>query len=146
MTPPLLQLSSKKRAFLIAGVGAVYALYFALVYLYAPRTNGIDQSLASLAEPELSRRYDSAYWDRKRRAESMLWREALSFCGNDETRSRPNCLIVEAVEKAGSGKQVADSKIREPADVGSEASGHQRAEVAGGFPKERTLTAAGREP
>jgi hypothetical protein len=101
MTPLLQKVWSTKRGFLIAGVVGIYALNVAILYLYAPRMSGGDPALASLSEPELSQRYDSTFWDRKRRAVSTLWREALSFCANDETRTRPNCLIVAAVEKAG---------------------------------------------
>ena len=128
---------STKRGFMIAGAFGIYALNVAMLYLYAPRMGGGDSALSSLSEAELSQRYDSAFWDRKRRVESTVWREALDFCANDDTRARPNCLIVAAVEKAGSGKQLVGSKIHQPAHVESRPSGEKRGEVESSLPEVR---------
>ena len=98
-----------RKAKLLITVGiAGYALFVFALYLLArrPAPNAGDPVL-SLSDLDLSHHFNSAFWDRRRRHNSPDWKAALSVCGAVDLRSRPNCLIVNAVAAAASSKNVA---------------------------------------
>jgi hypothetical protein len=59
---------------------------------------GAREALESLRSDAFSPKYHSGFWAEEASKQTALWKEALQLCGAQETRAKPNCRVVLAVD------------------------------------------------
>lgn len=71
-------------------------LLLSLLLVACPGPDGGDP-LSSLAEAQVSTRYDVAYWAEQQHRGTEAWRNARAYCQGKDERERPNCTSIRLV-------------------------------------------------